>query len=585
MVEKNWVILKKGTAEQRKEIAERYNISEYTAQILLNKQIEDMDSYIHPTVLHSPWELKDMRETVNLLQKAIKNQFKIRVCGDMDVDGITSTTILVKGLTECGAVVDYDIPHRVNDGYGLNIRMVDECIQDGIKVILTCDNGIAANEAIHYAKDHDRIVIVTDHHEVPFIVNDDNEKIYVLPEADAVVNPHQIDCPYPYTGICGAMVAFKVVQAMFETYRIEESHLDRYKELAALGTVCDIMKLEDENRTIVKQGLSLMQNSAYIGLRKLIEINQIQPEKLSVFHLGFIIGPSLNSTGRLDTAKVGVSLLLEEEEAKAEETARDLKELNEVRKDLTIRSTNIAIDMVHKNGLDKVLVLYVPECEQSVAGIVAGRVREAFYRPTIILTKDKDGNLVGSGRSIEPYDMYEEINKFKDLLTKFGGHKMAAGMSLPMDNFDKFKECLNDACKLEDADFIEKLKIDVQMPFHLLTEHFIDELALFEPYGNGNPKPVIAERNIEPKKAMILGKNKNTLKIQTLTACGRMIDLMYFGDIGAMEEYYSNKYSKKDWENLMTGYDNNIRMVVTYEPSINEWQGVKNIQAIIKEYK
>lgn len=585
MAEKNWVLLNRGNAEQRKAIAERYNISEYTAQILLNKQIEDIDTYIHPTVLHNPFDMKDMREAVNLLQKAIHHKTKIRVCGDMDVDGITSSTILVQGLTECGALVDYDIPHRINDGYGLNTRMVDECIQDGIGLILTCDNGIAANEAIHYAKEHDRIVIVTDHHEVPYITNDDDEKIYVLPEADAIINPHQIDCPYPYAGICGAMVAYKLIQAMFETLRIDASHLDRYKELAALGSVCDIMRLEDENRTMVKQGLALMKNSSYLGLRKLIEVNQITPEKLSVYHMGFIIGPSLNSTGRLDTAKMGVALLLEENEDKALELAQEMRKLNDERKDLTVQATNIALDMVKEQEMDKVIVLHIPECEQSVAGIVAGRVREAFYRPTIILTNDKDGNLVGSGRSIDPYDMYESINVHKDLLLKFGGHKMAAGMSLKKENLDTFRILLNQDCRLQESDFVEKLAIDVQVPFHLLTEHFIDELALFEPYGNGNPKPILAERNISPKKAMILGKNGNALKIQVVTASGRVMDLMYFGDISAITDYYIAKYSKKDWENLMAGFDNNIRMVVTYEPQVNEWNGNKSIQAVIKEYK
>ena len=586
-MDKRWTILQKGTPQLRKMIAEKYNISEYTAQILLNKDIDDLDRYMNDLPLHSPWGMKDMDKAVKIVADSITRKHKIRICGDMDVDGITATTICMLGIASLGGIVDYDIPHRVKDGYGMNERMVTQAHEDGIQTIITVDNGIAANAAVSLAKEYGMNVVVTDHHEVPF-EETEGERHYILPEADAIVDPQRIDDGYAYPGICGAMVAYKLMQAVHETLRVDFSNIkNKLQELATLGTICDIMELQNENRTMVKSGLSLLKNSEFVGIQKLCEATGIQMEKLSVYHVGFIIGPCLNATGRLDTAKKGVEFLLEENEKEAQEKALLLKELNDERKQITEESQKEAEKMIAANGLDKVIVLYVPQVDPAVAGIVAGRIKEEYHHPVYILGNNPvaEGELKGSGRSIEGYDMFTEASVFKSLTKSFGGHKMAAGITIRKENLDEFRDGLNRNCTLNESDFIDKVKVDVEIPLYELSEQLIEEMEVLEPYGNGNPKPVIAKRNVSIRGANIIGQNKNVLKLRLEAGAGMLMDGLYFGDITSFQEYIVNKYGQENWDKMTHGFDNPVRLTISYEPQINEWNGRRSIQVIIKDYK
>lgn len=581
-----WKIKKPSSPEKIREVVERYNITEAMAQILIHKGENYVDDFLRDKPLYDAWKLKNMDICVKRICDAITRKEKIRVCGDMDVDGITSTAIMVLAITDADGIADYDIPNRVGDGYGMNIRMVDEAIKDGINLIITVDNGIAQHSAITYARDNGIDVVVIDHHEVQYVTDAEGKQVYVLPDTPYIIDQKQPDETYPFRDICGAMLAYKVAQCIFTTLRIKRPCGKNLEELCALATVCDIMPLVEENRTIVKQGMKMMKNTSFLGLQKLIEETEINTDNLSTYHFGFIIGPCLNATGRLTTAKLGVELLLSEDEARVSKIAKECKELNEERKKLTTDGEKEALAIIEEQGLSKVIVLHLNKCSPSVAGIVAGRIKETFNRPVIILCNSPDDEAVvkGSGRSIPQYNMFEELTKHKDLLENFGGHEMAAGMSLKKDMVKVLAAILNKDCMLSNADFERNVTVDVRLPLHLITEKFIKELPVLEPYGEGNSKPVIAESNIPARKGFVMGKNRNMLRLKLEGSGRRIYTGVYFGDATKMKEYYVKKYGDKAWEDMMNGYDNPIKMTLSYEPQINEWNNEREIQIIIKDY-
>lgn len=581
-MKKKWVLLnKKGDIT---EICRKYNLSVPTARILVNREIKDVDSFLNENgVLRDGSLMKDLQKTAAILQQKISEGKSIRIFGDMDVDGITSTTILMKTIQRLGGKVSYDIPHRVKDGYGANVRMVEEAYKNGVDTIVTVDNGIAAFEAVNRAKSLGMTILVTDHHEVPFDEAKDGSRVYKVPDADAVVDPKQEDCSYPFPGICGAMVAYKIAEVLLG-YGFNDERMNDLTELAALGTVCDVMTLEDENRTLVKKGLELMKKSAYLGIRKLLEINNIDAEKLSTYHLGFIIGPSLNSTGRLDTAKRGVALLLENDENLALQMAEETKHLNEERKSMTTKAVEDADEYLEDVIDDKVYLIYLPSCHESIAGIVAGKVKEKYGHPTIVLTDAEDGGLKGSGRSIEGYNIFEELTKQKHLLGHFGGHPMAAGVSLSTKNLEPLRKALNDACTLTEDAFNPKLYLDLFLPVDHITEVFINEMSLLEPYGTGNPKPVIADRYLSVRSVKVIGENQNSLKFTLRSNSGTLIDALLFNNRDLFDESVLNKYGEEILKQMYKGLPNPVRLLITYTPLVNVWNDRKSLQIIINNY-
>lgn len=584
-----WTIKKPSPADDIKRISKKYNITEYMAQILLNRGEESIENLLNVMPLHNGWDFLNMEKCVKRICEAITRKQKIRVCGDMDVDGITATAITVIGLKDAGADVDYDIPHRVNDGYGLNVRMVDEAIKDGVNLIITVDNGIAQFEAISHAKEVGGIdVIVTDHHEVPYIKDEKDDKIYQYPDTPYIIDQKMPNETYPFRDICGAMIAYKLVQCVHGALRVKihESISKNLSELAALGTVCDIMPMVNENRTMIKYGLEAMRHTTFPGLKKLMEVCDISPEKLNTYHLGFIIGPCLNATGRLESAKTGVSLLLSEDETELEQLANECKELNEERKAMTEKGEKAALEMIETSGTDKVIVLFVKDVSPAVAGIVAGRIKEQYNHPVIVFGESPTDKsiLKGSGRSIKPYNMFEEVSKYKDLLEGFGGHAMAAGMSIKKENLDEFRKRLNDNCSLTDKDFVDYVVVDVRVPLHMISEKLINEISVLEPFGEGNPRPVIAQSKVKIKNASYMGKNNQFLRFTFDAGSGRYVNGVYFGDVEKMKEHYSSKYGAKAWDDMLKGNNRSIEMTFTYEPSVNEWNDTKTIQVIVKKY-
>ena len=578
-----WTLKTKGSAEYRQEIVERYNISEAFAQILINKGIEQEYNEIRKNYPEPDASLlNDMDKGIDLLIDKIKNKKRIIVCGDMDVDGITATTICVTSLREVGADVIYDIPHRIQDGYGLNVRMVNEAIKNGCDTILTVDNGIAATDAITYAKDNGMTVIITDHHELPY-TEENGEKIYTMPSADAIIDPKRPDGKYPFHEICGAVVAYKMMRILLDKMgKKKDEIVDRLTQIAAIATVCDVMDLVKENRTLVKNGLELLKTTQIQGLKALMEVSGIESEKLSIYHLGYVIGPMLNASGRLDTAKKGVELLLEQNYQKALMVAEELKELNDERKEMTECGVNLAKERLDEK--DKVFVIYLPEVHESVVGIIAGRIKEAYHHPTIVLTDAENGGIKGSGRSIEQYNMFEELTKCKYLLAKFGGHPMAAGLSLEKENINILREELNKNTTLTEEDIEEKIMIDLNLPLHCVTEELIEEISTLEPYGKGNPKPVLAERKVKVRRADIIGKNRNTLKLKLITKNNQNIDALYFGDVQEFLNHYRKKFSEKDVDNMLNGFENNVELLFDFVPNVNEFRGNRTLQVIINHY-
>lgn len=556
-----------------KQIASEYGIDQVLARIIRNRDIcgsKDIDMYLNGNLndIHNPHSMKDADKFVDILTKKIEEHKPVRIIGDYDIDGICSIYILFCGLKAAGADVDYDVPHRINDGYGINEHLIDNAINEGIDTIVTCDNGIAAYNQVRYAKDNGITMIVTDHHDVPFEIKDD-KKVYIVPPADAVINPKQADCDYPFKLLCGAGVAYKLISLLYDRLGLDKKELEDYIEFMAIATVGDIVDLIDENRIVVKYGLKHIAHTKNTGLRALIEECQLDINNISSYHIGFVIGPCLNASGRLDTARQAIELMLCKDNEKAHNMAKELIALNNERKSMTEQETQKAIELVENTGLlkDRVLVIYLKDCHESIAGIIAGRIKERYYRPTFVITNAEDG-AKGSGRSIEGYNMYEEINKCKNVLTKYGGHPMAAGLSLAISDIDIFRKMLNDNAILTDEDLIPKMWIDVPMPVSYANIRLVNQLKLLEPFGKGNEKPVFADRNLYVKTASVIGKNKNVLRCQLETEDGTYVPAVQFG-INNIDDIPRA----------------GMRISIIYYPDINTFNGIMSLQIIIKEWK
>ncbi len=582
-----WTV--KNKKDNFEQICREHGITEVTARLLVNRGLttkQERDAYLHPSFscLPSPKLLKNAGAAAQMIAEGIREQKKFRIIGDYDVDGIMSVYILYRCMTAAEARVDYRIPDRIKDGYGLNEDMVRECIDAGVEVIVTCDNGIAAMEPIRLAKEAGITVVLTDHHEIP-LVETEAGLVKTMPAADIIVNPKQEGETTPMTGICGAVVAFKVMYCLAEQLGMSGALLRQMIPYAAMATVCDVMELRGENRTIVALGLQLLKESNDFGINALMEENQINKENLSAYHMGFVLGPCLNASGRLDVAVKGLRLLLCDNPAEAAVMAKEITELNRTRKDMTAKGVEEAKRQVSENEeIPPVLVIYLPECHESLAGIIAGRIRETFYRPTIILTDAEEG-IKGSARSIDGYHMYEKLCEVQDLLTKFGGHPKAAGMSLPKGNLEEFRRRLVENSGLTEDDLTEKVSIDVILPFGLVNEQVVAELKLLEPFGVGNEKPLFAERNLKLLHARILGKNSNVLKLAAENEYGKQFDVMYFGDIPAFEKEIEAKFGKQAVDKLFQGRENDIRISMIYYPETNEFRDKVTLQAVMQYYK
>lgn len=554
-------------------IGHKFGINQVTARLIRNRDViqeEDIRKYLYGNLedLPSPWLLKDMEKAVGILEGKIREGAKIRIIGDYDIDGVTSTFILLKGLTRVGAKVDTYIPDRVADGYGIREHLIHKAAQDGIDTIVTCDNGIAAAKEIESAKEKGMTVVITDHHEIPYRDTEKGRE-YILPPADAVINPRQPDCPYPNKKLCGAVVAFKMISALYDRMGIPEKELEDYLELAAIATVGDVMDLQGENRILVKEGLKRLPHTRNKGLRALIEANGLEGGKISAYHVGFVLGPCINASGRLDTASRSLALLKTESMDEAAKLAGDLTALNESRKALTEKGKNEAIELVETTALkeDRVLVIFLPDCHESLAGIIAGRIREKYNKPAFVLTRGETC-VKGSGRSIEGYSMYEELVKCADLMVQFGGHPMAAGLSLEEKNVDVLRRRLNENCTLTEEDLRPKVVIDVPMPVSYITKKLIGEISLLEPFGKGNTKPLFAQKNLRVLECRVFGKNRNVAKFRLMDESGAGIDGVYFGEA---EEFASYVRGKE-------------RISVTYYPEINRYMGRESIQAVVQNY-
>lgn len=555
-------------------IARKYHISPITARLIRNRDVigdEAIDFYLNGTIadLYDGMLMQDMDKAVEILAEKIDEEKQIRIIGDYDIDGVNATYILQEGLSGLGAHVDTDIPDRIKDGYGLNIDLINRALDDGVDTIITCDNGIAAADEIAYGKKNGLTVIVTDHHEVPY-VEMNGEKEYLLPMADAVVDPHRADCGYPFKGLCGAAVAYKLIEALYNIMQRDPEDVDYLMENVAIATVGDVMDLTGENRIFVKQGLEMLKRTKNQGLKALIECTGIDVERLSAYHIGFVLGPCINASGRLDTAKRALELLNAKTRREAVMLAEDLKALNDSRKEMTEKGVEEAVQMIESTSLkdDKVLVVYLPDCHESIAGIIAGRIKERYYRPTFVLTKAEEG-VKGSGRSIESYDMFAQMCRCRALFTKFGGHKLAAGLSLEEGNVERFRETINDLADLTEEDLQMKVSIDMLLPFPYITEQLIGELQLLEPFGKGNTKPLFAERNLRVISPRIFGKNRNVLKCRLEDASGNQMEAVYFGDVEACLRAMEEKQI----------------MSFTYYPSVNEYMGRRTLQLTIVNYQ
>ena len=550
-------------------IARQFGIDPVTARVIRNRGIEgreNIERYLYGDLdsLYSPWILKDMRPAVDILKRKLKEGQKIRIVGDYDIDGVCSTYILYQALKRLGGNVDYAIPDRIKDGYGINESMIRAAAEDGIDTILTCDNGISAFSQIQTAKDFGMTVIVTDHHEVPA----DGER-EILPPADAVIDPKQRSCSYPFPEICGAVVAYKLVQALYEESGVSREEWLELLEFAAIATVGDVMKLQDENRMIVKYGLKKLGHTKNLGLRKLAEKTNLDLSSITAYHIGFVIGPCLNAGGRLQTAKLALSMFLAKDEETAEELAQELKDLNDMRKDMTEHWTaeaKVLADTQYRN--DKVLVIFLPDCHESLAGIIAGRLREYCQKPAIVLTRSEEA-VKGSGRSIESYHIFQKLSEVKDLMLKFGGHPMAAGLSLLEENIDEFRRELNERSGLTEEDFKAKLWIDVPMPIDYINERLVEELKILEPFGQGNEKPLFAQKQVRIRSCRVIGKNKNVVKLVLEGGSGMPMDGILFTDGIAFEEERAGR----------------TVMDIIYYPEINEYNGNRNLQVVIRNYK
>ena len=555
-------------------IGSRFNIDPVTARIIRNRDVTDMenvDMYLNGTLdsLHDPMVMKDMDKAVSVIASSIRDNKHIRIIGDYDIDGICSIYILFKGLKMCGADVDYEVPDRITDGYGINENLIKQAYEAGVEVIITCDNGIAAASQIDYANELGMTVVITDHHDVPY-EETDNGRRYIIPKAAAVVDPKQNDCRYPFKMLCGAGIAYKFIGCMVKEFQTGDSIMPELLQFAAIATVGDIVDLLDENRIIVKEGLKLIANTGNYGLNALMAVTGVSRESINAYHIGFVLGPCLNASGRLDSAKRALKMLVTDDRAEAERHAGELKDLNEERKKLTSEAVDKAVDMVENSSLkdDKVLVIFLPDCHESIAGIVAGRIREKYYKPVIVLTRGEQ-EAKGSARSIESYNMFEKLSECKDLFTRFGGHPMAAGLSLPEENIPEFRSRINEHCNLSEEDLTETVWIDVPMPLEYINEKLILELGGLEPFGKANPKPVFADKNISIRNIRAIGKDKQYTRMTITKDSGIVIDAVGFFPCTELE----------------TVYNKNGRISCTYYPEINEFRDKKQIQVCVTGYR
>lgn len=556
-----------------KEIGRQFDIDPVIARLIRNRDVtgaKAIQEYLRGTIqdIPGPELLKGMKEATSILKQKIREKKKIRIIGDYDIDGVTATYILIKGLERLGARADTYIPDRITDGYGIHMPLIYKALEDGVDTIVTCDNGIAASKEIGFAKEKGLTVIVTDHHEVPFI-EDNGEKTYILPPADAVINTKQPGCPYPNKNLCGAVVAMKLIWALYDDSHIPETEKEEFLELAAIATVGDVMDLQGENRILVKEGLKRLPYTKNKGLQALIRVTGLEGSRISSYHIGFVLGPCINASGRLDTAARSLRLLQCEDAGEAARLAGDLKALNDSRKALTEKGKDAAIQLIENTDLkkDPVLVVYLPECHESLAGIIAGRIREKYNRPVFVLTKGEKG-VKGSGRSIQQYSMFEELVKCGDLLDQYGGHPMAAGLSLPEENVSLLRKRLNERCNLKEEDLIPKVIIDVPMPISYISTKLVEQLSLLEPFGKGNTKPLFAQKNVKAINSRVIGKNHNVTKLQLMDEQGYVIEAVYFGNIPEFMDFLSAR----------------DKISVTYYPEINRYQGRETLQVIIQNY-
>ncbi len=575
LMKEKWMV--KNKSADFKAIAGHFGISEVTARLLVNRGLNDFEAmgcYLAPDIsqLHDPQGMKDAGKAAGILAEKISEGKKIRIIGDYDVDGVVATYIFMETLLECGADVDYRIPERVRDGYGLNLRLVEEAAADGVDTILTCDNGIAAVEQVDFAKECGMCVVVTDHHEL-------QEQ---LPKADALVNPKQMDCSYPYKGLCGATVAYKVAELIYGACGKEKGSAEKFIAFAAIATVCDVMELTGENRTIVSLGLAALRSSTHCGIQALCAANGITGEALDTYRLGFVLGPCINATGRLETAERGVKLLLSKDGQEAQEIAEKLKELNEIRRDMTAKGVQAAVKIVEEKGEpDRVLVVFLEDCHESLAGIIAGRLRERYNRPAIVLTRT-EGGLKGSGRSTGQYSMFEKLTECREMLKQYGGHPMAAGLSLAEENYLPLVSQLNERCGLTEEDLTLKISIDAVLALTGLSFSLVEELNRLEPFGKGNEKPVFAERGLKLHRMTAIGKGRKMFRFLVEDAYGTQMDALYFGDGEVLEEEMIARYGEDVVRGLYGGVDMGVRMSVVYYPSINEYRDKRTLQIVLQ---
>lgn len=574
-------LLKNKKANYR-EMSRVLGVSELICKIMINRDISGfnlMNSFVYPTLdkLHNPRKMADIVLGVSIVKKAIEENKKIRVCGDYDQDGNSSVLTLLNGIKRCGGIVDYVIPHRVKDGYGINESIVKHAFDDEVDLIITCDNGISAHTPIEYGRELGIDIIVTDHHDVGD----------TLPNANAVINPKRVDCEYPFKELCGAGVAFKFVQVLYEEMDIPLDESFELLEFVAMATVCDIVDLVDENRIIVKEGLRRINDTKNIGIKALIKATGLEGKSITTYALGFVTGPCINAGGRLDTADIAVELFLTDDEVLAQEYAEKLHNLNEERKAMTKDGVENIIDYVEKN-VDKdenVIVAYDPTIHESIAGIIAGRIKDKYNKPTLVITDTEgDGMSKGSARSIEEYNMYRELCRVKDLLEKFGGHPMAAGFSLKTSNIEDLRKALNLNECLTEEDLIPKLYIDTHIPVECISMSMTKELDILEPYGKGNRKPLFADKGLRVKKMDIVGSNYRIIKMVLLKG-GKLVTGVYFGDIEKWQEYLTDKFGEEEVTKSFNGQESDVMLDITYRPSINEFRGQKSLQVIVEDYR
>ena len=583
-----WIEIRKGGNFM--EMAKKYGIDPLIARIIRNRDIIDekeITEYLYggKEALHNPHLLKDVDKAAEIIAEGIAGKKAMRIIGDYDIDGVNATYILLEGIRRCGGNVDAAIPDRMKDGYGINEHLIEQALSDGKELLITCDNGIAAINEINFAKEKGMTVVVTDHHEIPYR-NTEQGKEFLRSNADAIVNPKQNDCLYPCKGICGAVVAWKLVQVLYERMDIPVEEADIFIENAGFATVGDVMDLTGENRILVKLGLKALEHTKNPGMKALIAKNKLSDKPLSAYHIGFVLGPCINASGRLDTAKRSLELLLERDEVKASALAGELVELNESRKYMTQQETQKALEQIEKEGRekDKVLVVYLPECHESLAGIIAGRIREAYQRPVFVLTRGEEG-VKGSGRSIEAYSMFDKMTEVAELFTNYGVHTISAGLTLSVKDLDKLREQLNQKAELSEEDMAEVVRLDAVLPMSYFTVDTIRQLSVLEPCGKSNTKPVFADRNIKVTRAGIVGVNRNVLKLHLLDSKGNPVAGVYFGEVEKFLTFLSEKFGSEEVDAAMHGKENSIQFAAVYEPAVDTYSGRESVQAIIRRFR